>query len=578
MDTLKKINYLLDKKAKLQTVGLFFMILLGSFAELLGVSVLLPIVELAMNEKAGESFVFLWISRLTGYTTKEEILLFLICATIILYILKNLYLSWMNGEMYFFAANVKRRLATNLMQAYLEQPYAFFLYRNSSELIRSVNTDTASLYEVVVNCLLILSNGVTAVCLIVNLAVTNLVMTLVIAALLSFCAVLVLLIVQKRTRYYGTVNQRMSGFLIRHLQQAFDGIKEIKILNNERYFIDRYDDAYRRQTEVERKSKLVNLIPKYIIEAVCISGILAYLGVNILVNPEYAKLLPQLAIFSVTAYKLLPAVNSVYAYVNTIMYHRASIDLVYRDMKDAEALAESREVIAADAAEKLPLKEALLAEHLTFGYLHTERDVLTDVSFTIARGSSVALIGASGGGKTTTADILLGLLAPREGRILVDGRDIREHLRAWRRNIGYIPQSIYLTDDTIRGNVAFGIEEREISDAQVKRALKEAQLAEFVEGLPKKEYTEVGERGVRLSGGQRQRIGIARALYHDPEILIFDEATSALDNETEKELMRSIEGLRGSKTMLMIAHRLSTIESCDAVYRVENGRIEKVRG
>ncbi|MDD3368826.1 MAG: ABC transporter ATP-binding protein [Lachnospiraceae bacterium] len=577
MNTIRELMYLLDRKAKLQTVWLLILIIIGSVAELLGVSILLPIINLAMNDEAMNSDAFVLLRNISGLQTKEHILLLLIMATVIIYITKSVYLSWMYGKMYYFAADVKRGLATKLMRAYLEQPYSFFLYRNTSELIRGVNADTAQLYEVITNCLLILSNGFTALCLVGYLAVTNIIMTIVVAGLLAVCGAAILLIVQKRTRYYGKVNQTMSSFLIRHLQQAFDGIKEIKILNNEKYFIDQYDVAYYKQTDVVRKSKLVNLIPKYLIEAVCISGILTYLAVNILWNPTYITLLPQLAVFCVTAYKLLPSVNSIYAYTNTIVYHKASIDLVYNDVRSAEQLTKA-ENFDIEQIEKMSFVRDICVNNITFAYENTNKNVLEHAEMYIVNGQSVALVGPSGGGKTTMADILLGLLEPKTGQILVDGKDIRENLSGWRQNIGYIPQNIYLTDDTIRNNVAFGIAPEKISDEQVWKVLRDAQLEEFIRGLEKGLDTEVGERGVRISGGQRQRIGIARALYRNPDILIFDEATSALDNETEKELMKSIDGLHGTKTMVMIAHRLSTIENCDVVYKIEAGKVERIRG
>ena len=572
-DLIKKLNKLLTKQEKSRALGLFFMILIGSFAELLGVSVLLPIMDLAMNDTPETSMIFRLLSNAFGTTDKERILLLLIVGTVALYILKSVYLSGMYSRLYHFAADTKRRLATSLMESYLRKPYPFFLYRASSDLIRSVNSDTAQLYEVLVNILLILSNAVTSGLLIIYLAVTNFAMTMTIALLLGLCAAVILFVVQKRTRRYGKVNQEMQGYLIRYLQQAIEGIKEIKILRSEEFYINRYSEAYREQTEVERKSRLVNLIPKYIIEAVCISGILLYLGANVLWNPHYRDILLQLGVFAVSAFKLLPAVNAVYAYMNTIMYHKASIDLVYRDMEEAG----TEERLQEEERKKLPFASELSLDRVSFRYEGTDTDILKDVSFTVKKGESIGFIGASGGGKTTTADLILGLLSPVEGTVTVDGRNIAEDLTGWQSNIGYIPQSIFLTDDSVRRNVALGIPDEKIDEERVLDALAKAKLTEFVKALPGGLDTEVGERGMRISGGQRQRIGIARALYRDPEVLVFDEATSALDNETEREVMEAVEGLQGEKTILMIAHRLTTIEHCDHVFRIEEGKVLQIR-
>lgn len=577
MSILKKLNYLFDRKVKVQIFFLLFLIIMGTFMELIGVAIIFPIVEIAMGEtNLADNKMASIIMLLNGSSDKNVILLWMIVLTIMIYIIKNCYLVFMNNRLYAFSANTKRQLATRLMSAYLKQPYSFFLQKNTSELIRSVNSDTSQLYEVVLNCLQIASNGLTALGLIIYLSSTNLIMTLTVALLLAICAFLIIFVLQKRFRRYGKENQKISGFLIQYLQQAFEGIKEIKILNNERHFIRRYSESYQEQSNILIKFSLFNLIPKYLIEVVCMSGILGYLAINIVNNPNYMEIMPQIAVFCVSAYKLLPCVNALYSYTNTVIYHRASIDLVYNDIKEADQLEQSFEHNRSEEQEFI-FKDKIDVKDVSFCYSENSFRVLDHVSLTIKKGESVAFIGASGGGKTTLADNILSLLEPTEGTILVDGEDIRNNIWGWRKKVGYIPQFIYLSDDTIKNNVAFGVDENDIDEKEVWRALRDAQLEEFVLGLKDGIETIVGERGTRISGGQRQRIGIARALYRNPEVLVFDEATSALDNETEKEVMKAIEGLQGTKTMIMIAHRLSTIENCDSVYQVEKGSIEKKR-
>lgn len=576
MSTIKKLNYLMDRKMKLGVFGILILIIIGSVAELLGVAVIMPVVNLAIDANYQDNFWCRIVMNITGYETREKIMLVMIAATIAIYILKNLYLSWMYSRLYQFSAVIKKQMAVKLMESYLKQPYAFFLKKNTSELIRSVNSDTAQLYEIVLNCLLVASNGLTAICLLVTLLVTNWIMTMLVVVLLALCAGVILFVVQGRTRYFGKRNQELSGFLIKYLQQTFEGVKEIKILNNEGFFIKQYKETYQEQTDIARKYSLVNLIPKYMIEMVCIVGIMAYLGVNIMYNPNYTDIVPQLAGFVAAAYKLLPAVNALYAYLNTIVYHRASIDLIYHDVKEANEL-DTKEAYMENNTESLEFHDKIELSHVDFKYDNSDKNVLNDVNLEIPKGKSVAFVGASGGGKTTTADLVLGLLSPVRGAVLVDGKNINTNMEGWRRQIGYIPQSIYLTDGSIKSNIALGIPEKEIDESRVWKALEEAQLKSFVEGLENGVDTEVGERGMRISGGQRQRIGIARALYRNPDILVFDEATSALDNETEKEVMKAIDSLHGNKTMIMIAHRLSTIENCDIVYKVEKGKVVKER-
>ncbi len=574
MNVLQQLNYLLTKKTKRTLVLVVIMSVVGSAAELLGVTIVLPIVELAMDQGSGEGRLASILRDITGANTKEELLIWMIVITIAVYIIKNIYVCYMYSRQFKFAAAVKRETATRLMNSYLSRPYSFFLSKNSSELIRSVGTDTGQLFQLLFNLLTIFSNALTAICIIVFLASTNLAMTITVGVILGTCLMVIVFGLQKINRRNGEINLQLHGFLIKHLQQAFEGIKEIKIMNTEDYFIDTYASTFRSSTDMEVKYSLINTMPKYLIESFAVIAVLGFLGMNILFNPNYLELLPQLAAFCVAAFKLLPSVNAIYASFNSVVYYKASIDVVYNDIKLAEECDAENE-FANDNNSDLQFENDIRLENVSFRYEGSERDVLSGINIDIKKGQSVALVGASGGGKTTTADIILSLLSPTSGRVLVDGVDIKANKKAWRDKFGYIPQGIYLIDDSIRRNVAFGVPENLIDDTRVWGALKEAQLEDFVRSLPEGIDTEVGERGARISGGQKQRIGIARALYRNPEILVFDEATSALDNETEKEVMAAIDGLQGTKTIIMIAHRLSTIENCDVVYKVESGNIEK---
>lgn len=577
METIRKLNYLLDRKTKLRTVVLFFLILIGSFAELSGVAIVLPIVNLAMDQGPIESNQMAKIVMdITGIQRKETLLLIFIALAIGIYIIKDAYLIYMNNKLYRFSADIKRQMATRLMKSYLEQPYSFFLYKNTSELIRSVNSDTAQLYEIVNNCLQVMANGLTALGLAIYLAMTNFVMTMTVAGLLAICAAIIILGLQKKFRQFGRENQKLNGFLIKYLQQSFEGIKEIKILNNENHFINKYSQEYKKQTDIGVKNTLYGIIPKYVIEVVCIAGILGYLAINIVYNANYMAIMPQLAVFCVAAYKLLPSVNAIYSYTNIIIFHRASIDLVYNDVKEADQLSNTFD--RNDKADvPICFSDSIRIDNVSFRYDKTDRNVFSDVNIEIQRGKSVAFIGPSGGGKTTLADIVLSILLPTKGHVYIDSVDVQEDIWGWRKKVGYIPQQIYLTDDTIRSNIAFGISEKDIDDSQVWNALEGAQLKDFVKNLPKGLDTIVGERGARISGGQRQRIGIARALYRNPEVLVFDEATSALDGNTEKEVMKAVDGLQGLKTIIIIAHRLSTIENCDVVYQIKDGKVIRER-
>lgn len=577
MEVLKQMNYLLDKKLKIKLAGMLLIILAGAIAELVGVTIILPIVDLAMNPAAvADNKWCVIITNLTGLKDSSSVLLVLIAVTVSVYVVKNIYLSWMAHRMNCFSKNLKQHFSVKLMEAYMKQPYAYFLNKNTSEILRSVNSDTVNFYAVVANSLQMISQGITTLLIVAFLAMTNLTMTILVAVLLGSCAAIVVFGLQKPMRRMGREFQRLSAFTIQYAKQAFEGIKEVKISNKEKYFIDEYKHVFDRASEIERISNLLSFIPKYLIETVCIAGILGYLAYVIISGGSLTDIVPQLATFSVAAFKLLPSINVLYSGISNIIYHKASIDVIYNDIKEVENIKTdfSEDCNVGDFIE---FRDKIQVKGITFAYENTDKNVLENINFTIEKGQSIAFVGESGGGKTTMVDIVLGLLKPTSGQVLADGKDIQNNIRGWHERIGYIPQLIYLLDDSIRKNVAFGVREEQIDNQRVWKALQEAKLEEFVRGLEQGLDTEVGEAGTRLSGGQRQRIGIARALYHDPDILVFDEATSALDTETEKEVMEAIDGLQGLKTMIMIAHRLSTIENCEHVYRVGGQSVEQVR-
>ncbi len=574
MEYIKKLNYLLENRTKKRMLFVLLIIIIGSALELLGISILLPIINLAVDtDHATDNFAYQTVEKVFGTDGFEGTFIYLMIITMVVYVVKNVYLAWMNAYNEQFANDVKRQLAARLMKAYLKEPYVFFLNKNSSEIIRSVNNDTSNVFQVVNNLIMVLSLGLTSMTLVVYLAYTNLLLALTVSALLIVCVGSIFIGGKNITRRWGQEVQRSNAQLIKYVQQAFEGIKEIKILNTEKYYEKQYDKEYAHQSSLQLKSKLINVLPKYMIETVCVCGILAYLMLCVVRKGDYKTLVAQLAIFAVAAFKLLPYVNSIYAYVNTVIFNRASIDLVYRDIKATENTSTDT-----DEADYSPLsfERCIEVNNVSFHYEKSDRNIVENVRLKIEKGQSVAFIGPSGQGKTTMADIILGLLEPQSGEVTVDGVSIRESVRGWHDHIGYIPQFIYLSDESIRNNVAFGIEKEKIDDERVWKAIEEAQLSDFVKKLDNGLDTIVGERGTKLSGGQRQRIGIARALYRNPDFLVFDEATSALDNETEREVMASINALHGTKTMLIIAHRLSTIEKCDVVYKIEDKQVSIV--
>lgn len=567
---LVKIWELLGRSERWKTLYVLLASIFGAAIELAAVSIIMPIINLVMGEgNMADSKYSQIVIKVFRIENEKTVLIVLIMITILIYILKNAYLAWMTYLINKYALGVRRKISTHLLEAYLDRPYPFFVERKSAELTRSIHSDTIQMSSVIMSLCTIISQGVTAVCITVYLIMVNPVITFVVIICLGICAVGIIKILSKTTAKMGRKNQEYQSGILKCLQQSFEGIKEIKVTNTEKHFSKSFDEIFRNFAENDSNFRVVNMLPKYLIETVVIVGIMGYLAWSVCFEPNYAQLVPQLAAFVFAAYKLLPSVNTIYTHVNSIHYYKASVDLVYRDIQEISRFVDVEE----EKEKEIQSMEQIVIQNVEFSYEGTQKKVLEDVSFSVAKGQAIALIGPSGGGKSTLADLILGLQKPNKGAIKVDGIDIQEAICRWHEKIGYIPQVIYLADTTIRENIAFGIAKNEIDDEKVWHALKEAQLYDFVRGLDKGLDTEVGERGVCLSGGQRQRIGIARALYREPDILVFDEATSALDVETEREVMGAINGLHGSKTMIIIAHRLSTIEQCDVVYRVEDKHV-----
>ncbi len=568
---IQKIRMIFNRTQKIKFIALFCMLFVGSVLELMGVSLILPFVQLVMDTDGTDNALFQWFGRLVGAESQRELLIWLGLLLIAVYLIKNTYLLFAKYVQLRFVFNNRLELSGRLMRNYMKKPYPFHLEKNSSEILRSVTSDVNNLYELVMDVIDLVSNLLIIAMLAVYLLYTDVVITLVVAALLGLCSYFYFAIMRKRTVDYGKQNQIYNGKMIQAVNQALGGIKEIKVLARENYFVRAYEENGRYYASSLKKSQFYRNAPKYLIETVCVCGVLATILVKLQMGADVQELVPQLSVFAMAAFRLLPSVNQVNNLLNGILFLKPSIDRIYEDLQEAGAKKNERP--PERDYRRLPAADAVRFEHVTFRYPGTEKEILSDLSVELPLKKSIGFVGSSGAGKTTFMDLLLGLLSPDQGRICYGDSDIRDYPDAWGHKLGYIPQSIYLADDTIRRNVAFGIPDSEISEAKVRRALEEAQLLEFVDGLDDGLDTMVGESGVRLSGGQRQRIGIARALYQQPEILVLDEATSALDTETEQAVMEAVERFRGRCTLLMIAHRTSTLENCDQIYRLEDGKL-----
>ena len=576
-DILRKLNYIFNPSQKRTMVLLMFLIFFGAAMELMGVSLIMPLIQLISTPAVVEGpGIAGQVYRALGMKSVPDFFAFLVMVIIAVYVFKNIYLSVLYYFQYSFIYKNQLKVAGRLIDCYLKKPYTYHLDHNTSDMIRNIMLDTDRLFQLILSFLNVSSEVLLSLLLVIYLLLSDPVMSCTVAGLLLLCMALFRILTKERVHGYGKMNQEYDGRMHQAINQALGAVKDIKILHREKYFVNSFVSCGEKKMKALINTNFFGTIPRYIIETITVSAIMLVLLFKLKSGTDLNTLLPVLASFAVAAFKLLPSVGKVSNYLNNITFLKPSIDLIYHDLKETEDMEDveikdqdGESDVGKDAAE-------IKVDNLIYRYPGTDTDVLKSLSFNIPLGTSVGLIGESGAGKSTLADVILGILFPREGRVLYGNMNVHEYPIKWAEKLAYIPQAIYLADESIRMNVAFGIEPDKIDEAKVWEALEEAQLADFVRSLPEGLDTEVGERGVRLSGGQRQRIGIARALYSDPEILVLDEATSALDSETESAVMEAIDRLHGRKTLLIIAHRLTTIRNCEYIYRVEKGNVYPV--
>lgn len=576
MKLVHKIKIFLGKRAKAKLALLFFMPLLGSVLEAMGISTIVAFISMIMDETAFENNVYLKaVYEWTGAENIQNFIIAVAIALIIFYIFKTVYLI---GEYYIqnrLVKGIQQNLSSKLLHVILNKPYEYFANVNLAEITRIVSEDVQRTGDYILNAVQLLSEFLTAGMLIVMLMVIDFKMTLLICSFLLLCMLLIRFETKRKLKAAGKQQQYNYKERQKWLNQAVYGIKDIKISDNQQYFENKFNNANLSWNNTEITYSMWNKAPSYLIEFVIMMTILIYLIVIILSGNSIASMITTLSAFAFSAVRLLPACNRISSYLTTMSYRQQSFNLVYELVTEDDNVEKQERKESSE--EFRTLEKGIECLDFSFQYENADKKVFDNTSISVPKGKSIGIIGPSGAGKTTVVDILLGLLKPQEGIVRVDHKDIQDCYEDYLSKISYIPQNIFLIDDTIRNNVAFGINEPDISEERVWEALKEAQIKEYVESLPEGIETVVGERGIRISGGQRQRIGIARALYSNPEILVFDEATSALDNETEAAIMESINYFKGRKTMIIIAHRLSTIENCDIVYKVENQKVEQVR-
>ncbi|MDE6204469.1 MAG: ABC transporter ATP-binding protein/permease [Lachnospiraceae bacterium] len=574
-----KISYIFDRKQKKQLAVLGVMIFIGGLLETLGVGGMLPVVTalLTPDELVGYINKYDFLQKICSYFHIQDagqITMALLIGLMVIYVVKNLYILFLTYKQNSFITQNRNKMISRVMAEFLNRPYEKYLGADIPTVFRITDSDIPQTFSLILAMLQLASEVVVSLLIFVVLLWQNVYMTLFIIAVFGLLTLLIIKVFKPALNRIGAKNQSIQSRIAKWRIQATYGLKDVKVLNREEFFVRNYYETGRIGADVARNYAVLNNTPRLLIETVFIVSVLSFVAVYIGGGGEPEAITKTIATFGVAAIRVLPSVNRINTYITEIAYNQPSLDFVYENlqegMKTDAMLAERR---ANSQTEKIKLEDKIELDHISFHYPDSQKAIFKDAHMIVPRGKSVGIIGASGAGKSTIVDVLLGLLHAQEGKITCDGVDIFKNYESWLAQVGYIPQSIYLIDESIRDNIAFGIDADKIDDKRLWEVLEEAQLKEFIEELPEGLDTTIGDRGVRLSGGQRQRIGIARALYNDPEILVFDEATSALDNDTEAAVMEAVNSFHGKKTMIIIAHRLNTIEKCDIIYKVENAKL-----
>lgn len=581
-DIWNKLHFILTKQQKHLGFVILCMTLVGAIVETLGVSIIIPFVRAMVEpEQLMQNQYLTGMMRLFHIESPSSLILLLGVGIALVYIIKNLYLTLLSYCRIKYSTRIQRELSVLMMESYMKRGYLFFVQVNTSDLLRGIMSDVSAVYYMIYNAFRVIAEVLTSFAIVAFIILTDFWMAACVIVLAGICFVTVILGFRKPMQKLGLEYRESNGEVQKHSLQAFQGIKEVIVMHRQQFFVERYEKAFGRQQKATIGQTVATESPAYIIEAVCVVGLILTVSLRVY-GTDATTFIPLLASFAVGAFRILPSLGRITSSFNQIVYYAPSLNKTYENLKEvrnaelemAQEIEMLKEKNAEQVVESKDLPESgnayLTIQNIHWKYPSSEHEVLSGVSMKIQKGTSVAFIGHSGAGKTTLADIILGLYRPQKGCVKLEGVDIRTMPEKWCNYVGYIPQSVYLTDDTIRNNVAFGIDEPD--DDLIWKALEQAQLKEFIAGLPDRLDTIVGDRGVRFSGGQRQRVAIARALYNNPAILILDEATSALDTETEDAVMEAIDTLQGNKTLIIVAHRLTTIRNCDVIYEIVDGK------
>lgn len=573
----KKLWNFLSSNEKKKTIILLFLMVLMAFFEVLGVGSIMPFLSVLGNPESIETNKYLnYIYIYLQFENKDFFLIFLGLFALFMLLLSAIVRSVASYAKFRFANLRRHSLGLKLLKKYLHQPYSFFLSRNSSDISKVILSETdLAINQAILPALNLLTYSILTIALIGFLVIVDPILAFILGIIFGGFYIIMYMTVRKYLSEIGQKRDKANSMRFKITSETIGGIKDLKILGREKIYLDSFTNPSYEFSHYFATSQTLSEVPQFLVEVIAFGTLLA-IAMYALASDgvDIGTVLPVLGLYGLGALKLKPAVNNIYKALTMMKFGNSAIDNIINDLNKCE----EHEINIKNDYQRLNLKDKLVLKNVFFAYSNTSKYALNNIDMKIKANTTVGIIGTTGAGKSTLVDVLLGLLYPTGGEIYIDNKKLdQNNMRQWQNSIGYVPQSIFLSDDTIASNIAFGIENDEIDMFKVEQVAKMAQVHEFVLKLENGYQTIIGERGVMLSGGQRQRLGIARALYHDPEILVLDEATSALDNQTEAEVMNAIDGMNGNKTIIMIAHRLSTVERCDKIIKLENGEIVEIK-
>ncbi len=572
-----QLRYIMTEKQKKQAVLIFLLIIFGALFETLGISAILPFIQsiMAPEELAGKWYIAAVVNFLKIESTYSIVYLSGVLI-ILVYTIKNAYLFTSSRIQSKFRCRFQKDLSSKMLASYMKRSYVYFLDINSAEIMRTISTDVFGVFEILQNGFKFFSELFAVILIGIFTIYVDAVMALEILLIAGICFSAITFFFKNRLSKIGEKQRQANAERQKCAYQAVNGYKEVQVMQRADCFVEAYENAYEEQRKIEVTFETISALPERLIETVCVGGLILVVCLRLASGVAVEEFVPKLSVFAVAAFRILPSISRMTGFLNNIVFYRPTVEAVADELHEVE---EYRQIINNQinrqienkSDEEYTFHKKVEVKNIFWKYPRSDKHVLQDVSIMIEKGDSVALIGVSGAGKTTLVDVIMGLLRPESGSVTVDGIEIATIPKKWSRLIGYVPQVVFLVDDSIRSNIAFGLRQEEVDDEKIWSALEQAQLKKFVQSLPDGLDTVVGERGVKFSGGQRQRIAIARALYYNPKILVLDEATSALDNETESVVMESIEALQGHKTLIIVAHRLTTIRKCNKIYEIIDG-------